>query len=359
MLNEGIHNPDVDGCIMFRQTESHIIYLWQLGRVLHVNGEKKPQVFDIVNNAASLTVLESTFKERNGARRAPAENDISFIITPKQRDIMRIISEIKAALEDPWEYRYTECLEYGTDVRCKDNEGLYRWLHAQRILYANGMLEQRKIDALEKLGMDWKVNLVIWDNKYRMERAKEYHDENGHLRVPASYECDDGFPLGAWIESLRRSHKNGSLGEEMNEALNQLEMVWSFKDMDVPAKWLEAYERLKQYREEYGNVLVPQAYVIDDFRLVTWVSNQRSSQLNEKQVELLDGIGFVWDVQENAWNDKFCRAMAGENSMEITTWKNMQQSLLNRGKLSADRAKKIHEPGIRSKEDVWLENVWL
>ncbi len=174
--------------------------------------------------------MESGFKERNGSKKEPGENDISFIITPKQRDIMRIISDIKEALEDPWEYRYTECLEYGTNVRYKDNEGLYRWLHAQRILYANGMLEQRKIDALEKLGMDWKINQTIWDSEYRLERAKEYEEENGHLRVPASYECDDGFPLGAWIENLRRSYKNGSLSAEMVEALDKLGMVWSFKD---------------------------------------------------------------------------------------------------------------------------------
>lgn len=106
MLGEGIHNPDVDGCIMFRPTESHIIYLQQLGRVLHVNGAKKPQVFDIVNNAASLTVLESDFKERNGLKKVLGENDISFIITPKQRDIMRIISDIKAALDMPEYFCY-------------------------------------------------------------------------------------------------------------------------------------------------------------------------------------------------------------------------------------------------------------
>lgn len=242
-------------------------------------------------------------------------------------------------------------------MRYKDNEGLYRWLHVQRILYANGMLEQRKIDALEKLGMDWKINQTIWDSGYRLGQAKEYSEKNGNLRVPVSYECDDGFPLGAWIESLRRSYKNGNLSAEMVEALDRLEMVWSFKDMEVPSKWLESYEMLKLYREEYGNVLVPQRHM----RLMTinfgiWVSNQRSAQLNEKQVELLDEIGFVWDVQDYAWNDKFNRAKAGEDSREIITWKNMQQTLLNQGKLSADRAKKIQELGIRSKDDVWFEN---
>ena len=53
----------------------------------------------------------------------------------------------------------------------------------------------------------------------------------------------------------------------MVEDLDNLGMVWSFKDMKVPAKWLETYEMLKLYREEYGNVLVPQEYEIDDYKL--------------------------------------------------------------------------------------------
>lgn len=106
----------------------------------------------------------------------------------------------------------------------------------------------------------------------------------------------------------------------------------------------------------YGNVLVPQAYEVDDYKLGIWVSNQRSGELNENQVELLDEIGFVWDVQDYAWNDKFNHSKAGEASAEIINWKNMQQTLLNQGKLSAERAKKIRELGIRSKDDVWFEN---
>ena len=50
--------------------------------------------------------------------------------------------------------------------------------------------------------MDWKINQTTWDSEYRLGRLEEYHKKNGHLRVP-SYECDDGFMLGVWIESLR------------------------------------------------------------------------------------------------------------------------------------------------------------
>ena len=45
------------------------------------------------------------------------------------------------------------------------------------------------------------------------------------------------------------------------------------------------------------------------------------------------------------------RGFCGNNKLE-----NMQQTLLNQGKLSAERAKKIQELGIRSKDDVWFEN---
>ena len=71
--------------------------------------------------------------------------------------------------------------------------------------------------------------------------------------------------------------------------------------MEVPAKWLETYEMLKLYREEYGNVLVPQAYEIDDYKLGIWVSNQRSGELNEKQMELLENRE-AYDAMAKACN---------------------------------------------------------
>ena len=58
ILNEGYHLHDIDGCIMYRGTDSHIIYYQQLGRVLSVGNEKSPIVIDMVNNQAQFSRIE-------------------------------------------------------------------------------------------------------------------------------------------------------------------------------------------------------------------------------------------------------------------------------------------------------------
>lgn len=55
MLNEGYHLEGLDGAIMYRGTDSHIIYYQQLGRVLSVSNTKAPIVIDMVNNQAQFS----------------------------------------------------------------------------------------------------------------------------------------------------------------------------------------------------------------------------------------------------------------------------------------------------------------
>ena len=50
MFNEGLHIKNA-GIIMFRPTESWIVYLQQLGRTLGI--EESGEVYDIVNNSRS------------------------------------------------------------------------------------------------------------------------------------------------------------------------------------------------------------------------------------------------------------------------------------------------------------------
>lgn len=54
MLNEGIHAEGAEACFMFRKTTSANIFLQQLGRVeSSLDSEKKPIVFDLVNNISN------------------------------------------------------------------------------------------------------------------------------------------------------------------------------------------------------------------------------------------------------------------------------------------------------------------
>lgn len=55
MITEGVHPDNISGEIMLRPTASMNVFEQQLGRCLSVDHGNPPQVFDIVNNASSLT----------------------------------------------------------------------------------------------------------------------------------------------------------------------------------------------------------------------------------------------------------------------------------------------------------------
>lgn len=71
------------------------------------------------------------------------------------------------------------------------------------------------------------------------------------------------------------------------------------------SSWDEWYGRLVNYKNCYGDCLVPVSF-IDELgdRLGVWVRTQRTKmyQLAEKRKERLDKIGFVWDPFEAKWN---------------------------------------------------------
>ena len=75
-------------------------------------------------------------------------------------------------------------------------------------------------------------------------------------------------------------------------------------------KWLQSYNELKEYKEDYGDCIVPRGFALNP-KLASWVAEQRkqykllqdgkNSSITPKRVELLEKIGFAWNAQEAAW----------------------------------------------------------
>jgi hypothetical protein len=67
-------------------------------------------------------------------------------------------------------------------------------------------------------------------------------------------------------------------------------------------KWNKQYEHLKEYKRKNGNCLVPQKYLTDS--LGAWVKRVRETHIKNKlpsdRKDLLDEIGFVWNVANSA-----------------------------------------------------------
>ena len=61
----------------------------------------------------------------------------------------------------------------------------------------------------------------------------------------------------------------------------------------------EQVDRLAAYKDKYGNCHVPRKYK-DDTVLATWVDKVRQgiTKLSEEQKQILDAMGFAWDIDE-------------------------------------------------------------
>jgi len=80
------------------------------------------------------------------------------------------------------------------------------------------------------------------------------------------------------------------------------------------AKWAAYLEKLKEYKEENGNCMVPRGFCVDP-KLASWVAEQRKqyklhtdgkpNSITEERIRLLNEIGFAWNAQEAAWANHF------------------------------------------------------
>ena len=79
----------------------------------------------------------------------------------------------------------------------------------------------------------------------------------------------------------------------------------------LTAEWGVNFGRLVRYKEEHGDCLVPQKFVVEDgTKLGKWVGTQRmvysKGTLSEERTQQLEKLGFVWDPLSlsAAWDEK-------------------------------------------------------
>ena len=101
MLNEGIHLDKIDGCVMFRPTDSAILYKQQIGRVLSADkAAGETVIIDAVNNwlrqEEAFEELDHATNEGNGKDKIGSN---LFSLTPEETDLLGIMKEIDGATQ--------------------------------------------------------------------------------------------------------------------------------------------------------------------------------------------------------------------------------------------------------------------
>jgi len=272
-----------------------------------------------------------------------------------------------------WEKMYAMLVDFVNEYgHCKvpfnwhENSQLSRWFFAQRNLKRKGELSQQRIEKLEKLGFDWDPLDTDWNEMYK--KLIEYKDIYGNCNVPARW--SKGLKLGRWVNVQRQTRKRGKLNEERIEKLNNIGFIWN-PSQAFENIWEEMFETLIEYKNVHGHCNVPQKWRENPI-LGHWVSRQRAAkkegQLEQKRIEKLNSIGFVWDVKNASWEEMFAQLVEYKTvhghcnvpnkypqNPELGRWVAVQRTSKKNGTLSGEYIERLDKIGF-----VWkaLETSW-
>ena len=297
-----------------------------------------------------------------------------------------------------WWARFGELEEYRKEhgdcnvpYKYKANPQLGRWVSKQRQMYQQKKLSSERVEALESIGFEWTRPLGKLDDKQwwkRLGELKEYKQIHSDCNVPISYEVNP--QLSKWVMNQRANYhrffdenckQSPVITEERIKALNEIGFEWRLRNRP---EWDERFDELVAYKEQHGDTLVPIDLRRDSnskyYDLAQWVHTQRTqyrflqegkhSHLTEERMQNLNQIGFVWDAQEAAWDERYDELVSYKKihgdtlvcqASQLGNWVDNQRKeyqLLQRGKhsnLTNKRIGKLDQIGF-----VWsvLEDAW-
>ena len=154
------------------------------------------------------------------------------------------------------------------------------------------------------------------------------------------------------MHTQRRLLRNGELSDERIQLLNKIGFDWG----KALTPWMDQYNELVAFKNKHGHTLVRQR----SGQLGNWVQTQRKArrkdELSGEQIELLDEIGFVWNVYTEQWMDRYYELKAykkehgdtlvRQRSGQLGIWVDTQRQARRRGELSEEQIALLNEIGF-------------
>lgn len=99
MINVGYHVNDLSGILMYRGTQSNIIYIQQLGRALSSGSDKPCVVFDVVDNIHRKAIYQMKTKRVHTSRRVQPTPNVLARLSQSQLEKYNT-RELRCRIED-------------------------------------------------------------------------------------------------------------------------------------------------------------------------------------------------------------------------------------------------------------------
>eukprot|EP00934_Nitzschia_sp_Nitz4_P006998 Nitzschia sp. Nitz4//scaffold28_size193895//28642//29952//NITZ4_001629-RA/size193895-augustus-gene-0.290-mRNA-1//1//CDS//3329545874//6988//frame0 len=142
-----------------------------------------------------------------------------------------------------------------------------------------------------------------WNSMF--EKLQAFKNQHNTTMVPQCYDQDSR--LGRWVHYQRVEYwiyQQTGAGKITPERIARLDAL-GFEWDPQRAQWNYMYEKLLQYKKEFGHCKVPKGYY-KDLELANWVRNQRleranmikgkKSRMTTDRFLKLDSLGFRWST---------------------------------------------------------------
>jgi superfamily II DNA or RNA helicase len=412
-LSEGVDVPALDAVAIIDPRQSTVDIVQTVGRAIRLSKDKKvgtivmpvflepgedaegviensnfKPIWDVVNalkaHDDSLSFELDAYRTGLGKDKKTASHvtglDKIVIDLPKQYDasftesLRTILVEVTT---ENWLYWYGILQKYkdefgdcspSTEFLNDDGLALGRWVTKQRTIYNNQKISKDRVKLLDAIGFDWDPIASYWNEGFN--QLQKYKAEFGDCSPSRSFKSPNEFTLGSWVTVLRASYKKGILPDDKVKLLEGIGFDWDPLD----SAWNYGFKQLQKYKDEFGD-FPPNGFVCaDGFALGRWITKQRTNynaqKLSEFRIQLLEGIGFIWDLLDSSWNEGFRQLQKykdefGNSSapngfvcpdgFSLGNWIGNQRASHKRGELSLKRIAKLDEIGF-----IWdpLDSSW-
>ena len=338
LWREGVDVPEWDLVVVADAVSNHAIAQQIIGRVSRRNPGKE----------CGYVFIPDLFDEENGIE-AGSEGYDAFvsIFQAMMADDPQLEKDVLFVSGENAENRTLDVTEYPARLKERFQLPPSVPLPVQQEFIRNIVVEVGGNKGKDSVWMGW-YNLL-----------KKYKKREGDCLVHQEH-VEEGRNLGAWVSMQRIALRNGSMTSGCKEMLDKIGFCWDVRE----SVWQENYALLKKYKEREGDCLVPDRHVEKGKRLGNWVNRQRIALRNGSMTsgckEMLDKIGFCWDVRESVWQEHYAtlkecqerngHCMVSKNELDddnkLYKWMLRQRDDLKKGKLTAERKKLLNEIGF-------------
>ncbi len=154
------------------------------------------------------------------------------ILSKDQIKRLEDIGFVWDTLKTRWEELFEVLKKYKKDhgdcnvpTNWTENMQLSNWVAVQRRNYKNKILTDDNINCLENIGFEWGVLESQWEEMF--EELKKYKENHGNCNVPKYWSKNKR--LGNWVSVQRSKYKNGKLGDDNINRLENIGFEWKVR----------------------------------------------------------------------------------------------------------------------------------